>query len=99
MIEANPGVKEAIDYAKGWDLSKIDHDVSDDLEDGLNTILLTSCAVRKWDGNYPPPDRDKDCDVGHTLLHVHIPKLSNKFWGAFPKYAILENLISGFGDK
>jgi hypothetical protein len=99
MIEQNSVVKEAIDYAKGWDLSKIDHDVSDDLEDGLNCILTASCLFQKWDGSYPPPERKNDCKPGKTLTHWHIPKQSNKFWGAFPKYKILENLCAGIGDK
>jgi hypothetical protein len=99
LLEEDPVVKTAIDYAKGWDMKGVDADVVDDLEDGLYSALMISCILQKWDGNYPPPERDKDCGTLKILEHIHIPKMSNKFWGSFPKDTILQYLSFGFGDS
>ena len=87
LLEEDPDVKAAIDFAKEWDMKKVDRDLADDLEDGLSSAQMVSCVLQKWDGNYPPKERDKDCNTFKLLGHIHIPKMSNKFWGSFPKIA------------
>jgi hypothetical protein len=99
ILEEEPMVDLVIQFAKRWDVSKAGHEMVDDLDDGLSTALLLSCIMQKWDGNYPPPERDKDCGTFKLLGHIHIPKMSNVFWGSFPKDSILQKLSSGFGDS
>ena len=100
LVEENPRAKKAIEYAKGWDLKKLKKDdYADDLDDGLSSALLLSCIMQKWDGNYPPPERDKDCGTFKLIGHLHIPKMSNLFWGSFPKDSILQKISLGFGDS
>jgi hypothetical protein len=99
LLEKNPAIKQAIDFAKGWDLSKLDRDIRDDIEDALSCANMLSCILSKWDGPHPPKGRDKECNTWTILGHIHIPKQSNIFWGAFPKNNILQNLTAGFGDE
>ena len=99
LLEKDPGVKNAISYAKGWDMKKANRHIADDLEDGLSSITMISCIMGKWDGSHPPPERDKDCGTFKLLRHIHIPKISNKFWEAYPKDSLLEHLSLGFGDS
>jgi len=98
LIEENPAAKAAIDFAKGWDVSKAGHTTADDLEDGLYSSQMVSCVMQKWDGNFPPRDRAKDCGTWKILEHIHIPTMGNVFWGSFPKDSILQKLALGFGD-
>jgi hypothetical protein len=99
LVEDDSEAKTAIEYAKHWDMKKAGHELADDLDDGLSSAQMISCILGKWDGSYPPPERDKDCGTFKILGHIHIPKMSNKFWGAFPKDSILQNLSFGFGDS
>ncbi len=99
MIEEDTAVKKAIDYARKFDVKTVDRDLADDLDDGASSILMLSCIMKKWDGSYPPPERDKECGAFKILPHLHIPKMSNKFWGSFPKDSILQHLSLGFGDS
>ena len=99
LLEESRSAKRAIDFAKRWDVSKVDPEVADDLKDGLYSALLISCIMQKWDGNYPPHDRDTVCDAFKLLAHIHIPTMGNKFWGSFPKDSILQHLILGIGDS
>ncbi|MDP4242212.1 MAG: hypothetical protein Q8921_05700 [Bacteroidota bacterium] len=99
MLENDPAAKRAIDFAKGWDMKSVGADVADDLKDGLYSSVMISCIMQKWDGNYPPPERAKDCGVFKLLAHIHVPTMENTFWGSFPKDSILEHLSVGFGDS
>jgi len=99
LLEENLTAKTAIEFAKQWDVTKVDHDIADDLDDGISSALMVSCIMQKWDGNYPPKERDKDCGTLKILEHIHIPTMGNKFWGCFPKDSILQNLSYGFGDS
>ena len=99
LLEENPETKTAIDFAKTWDVSKLDDEVKDDLDDGLSSALMISCIMQKWDGNYPPKDRDKDCGTLKILAHIHVPTMGNLFWGSFPKDSILQKLSFGVGDS
>ncbi len=99
LLEKDRATKQAIDFAKGWDLKNADPEVADDLKDGIYSALMVSCIIQKWDGNYPPHDRDTVCNLLNILEHIHIPMMGNKFWGSFPKDSILEHLSHGFGDS
>ncbi len=99
LIGEDPKTKTAIEFAKKWDAGKAGHDIKDDLEDGLSSAMMISCIMQKWDGNYPPPDRDKDCGTLKIIEHIHIPTMGNLFWGSFPKDSILQHLSLGFGDS
>lgn len=99
LLEANPAAKRAIEFAKRWDMAKVDPNVTDDLQDGVYSSVMVSCIMQKWDGNYPPRDRAKDCGVFKLLEHIHIPTMGNVFWGSFPKDSILQHLALGFGDS
>lgn len=99
LIEEDHAAKIAIDFAKAWDASKGDPEAADDLKDGLYSALMVSCLMQKWDGNYPPPDRSKDCGTLKLLEHIHVPTMASVFWAAFPKDSILQHLSLGFGDS
>lgn len=99
ILEENREAKEAIDFAKGWDLTKANPQIADDLQGGLYSALMVSCIMQKWDGNYPPHDRDTACDALKLLEHIHIPTMGNLFWGSFPKDSILQHLSLGFADS
>jgi hypothetical protein len=99
ILEENPAVNKAIEFAKGWDVSKLSHGIRDDLDDGLSSALMISCIMQKWDGNYPPRERDKDCGTLKILQHIHVPSMGNVFWGSFPKDSILQHLSLGIGDS
>lgn len=99
MLEEDTAVNKAIEYAKKWDMKTVDRDLADDLDDGISSMLMISCILKKWDGSYPPSERDKECGTFKILSHIHIPKMSNKFWGSFPKDSILQHLSLGFGDS
>jgi len=99
LLEEDHVVKKAIEFAKGWDVSKLSHGLRDDLEDGLSSALMISCILQKWDGNHPPRDHDKDCNTLKILEHIHVPTMSNLFWRSFPKDSILQDLSVGFGDS
>jgi hypothetical protein len=99
LLEENRSAKKAIDFAKGWSMTKVDPEVADDLKDGIYSALMVSCIIQKWDGNYPPHDRDTVCDALKILEHIHIPSMGNTFWGSFPNDSILQHLTLGFGDS
>lgn len=98
LLENLPNVRTAIEFARNWGADKLNSHVEDDLEDGLSSIRLASCTMQKWDGNHPPPERANDCSTGKLLSHLHIPKMSNVFWGSFPKDSILQKLTYGYSD-
>ena len=99
LLEKDPDVKTAIDFARTWSTANTDRVVADDLKDGLYSSLMVSCVVKKWDGNFPPPDRDKDCGTMKLLSHMHVPTMGNVFFGAFAKDSVLQKLTTGFGDS
>jgi hypothetical protein len=99
QLEEDSDTKTALEFAKKWDLSKIDHDVKDDLEDGLDFARSGSCILQKWDGAHTTKEIGEDCTAGKIISHPHLPKQSNIFWGSFPKYNILQKLTDGMGDK
>lgn len=98
LVEEDPDARKAIDLAKGWDAKVAGHAFEDDLNDGESSIIMASCLLHKWDGSNPPAERDKPCGTLKLLAHIHIPKISNMFWGAFPTHHILENMTAGIGD-
>jgi hypothetical protein len=99
LLENDQQAKKAIEFAKGWDVSKLGHHLQDDLEDGLSAALMISCILKKWDGSYPTQEREKDCGTLKILEHIHVPTMGNLFWGSFPKDSILQKLSFGFGDS
>jgi hypothetical protein len=99
LLEKDRATQKAIDFAKGWNLTNVDPEVADDLKDGIYSARMVSCIIQKWDGNYPPHDRDTVCDALTLLEHIHIPMMGNMFWGSFPKDSILQHLSLGFGDS
>lgn len=99
LLERDPAVRTAIEFAKGWDMTKVDKEIANDLKDASYAAILVSCIFQKWDGDNPPKERDKVCGTFKLLAHIHIPTTGNLFWGAFPKDSILQHLNFGIGDS
>jgi hypothetical protein len=60
-LEEDTTTKEAIDYAKDWDLKKYNPAMLKDLSASLAATLLMSCIAHKWDGDNPPAARLSEC--------------------------------------
>jgi hypothetical protein len=99
LLDEDPTAKRAIEFAKRWDMKQAGPDVADDLKDGIYSALMVSCLMKKWDGDKPPVARDTVCETFRILAHIHIPTMSNLFWGSFPKDSILQRLTLGIGDS
>ncbi|MEP7234124.1 MAG: hypothetical protein ABI778_02395 [Ignavibacteriota bacterium] len=97
LLQADPTVKKAIQFAKDWDVSKLDN-IKDDLEDGLSSAMMISCLMKKWDGSHPSEDRNEPCGFFKILAHIHVPTMGNIFWGSFPKDSLLQKLTKGYSD-
>jgi hypothetical protein len=60
-IEEDPDAKKAIEVAKGWNLKTHDPHLAKELQAGIITQTVLSCAAGKWDGDAPPTDRGTFC--------------------------------------
>jgi hypothetical protein len=60
-VESNPEAQKALESAKRWDLGKQDSRLAKELEAGLLTQMVLSCAAGKWDGDDPPGERGLLC--------------------------------------
>ncbi|HYL12718.1 MAG TPA: hypothetical protein VEV41_06765 [Terriglobales bacterium] len=60
-VEENPEAKKAIESAKGWNLKTHDPHLAKELQAGIITQMVLSCAAGKWDGDAPPADRGTFC--------------------------------------
>lgn len=61
MLEQDPAVKEALDFAKNIKLERLDPMVGQ-ITSALGSTLFLSCAANKWDGNHPPQRRVTECN-------------------------------------
>lgn len=61
VIEEDPGAKNAIEYARTWDLKSYNPAMLHDLEQSLLLTLALSCGPGKWDGPKPPASRAAPC--------------------------------------
>jgi len=99
MLEEKSKVKEAIEFAKDWNLGVFNQAMLRDLEDGLHLILLLSCAKHKWDGDNPSQARQNECSAVNMIAGIKIPSMLNEFWAIYPEHGILERLTKGIGDQ
>ena len=60
-VEENSDAKKTIESAKGWKLKAHDPRLIRELEAGILTEKILSCAAGKWDGDDPPGDRGTFC--------------------------------------
>jgi hypothetical protein len=60
-VEENAEAKRAIETAKGWTLKLHDPHLAKELEAGIITETVISCAAGKWDGDDPPDGRGTLC--------------------------------------
>jgi len=60
-VEENPDAKKAIESAKGWNLKIHDPHLAKELQAGVITEMVLSCAAGKWDGDAPPGERGTFC--------------------------------------
>jgi hypothetical protein len=74
-----PSAKQAIDYARSWDIRSYDPAMSngtlslEGISSSLGGALLVSCATSRWDGSYAPVEREGECRMayaGYTGLAV-----------------------------
>jgi hypothetical protein len=107
MLMTFSGARQAIEYARTWDVKKFNPAMEHDLETGLSSTLLLSCAVSKWDGDNPPQQRKNNCLAmfgaapGLTLTGGMslIPTPFNEFWSVELKQNIPVQLTKGFGKE
>ena len=60
-VEENPDAKKAIESAKGWNLKIHDPHLAKELQAGVITEMVLSCAAGRWDGDAPPGERETFC--------------------------------------
>ena len=53
-VEEDPGARQAIEFAKFWNLKAKDSRLSKELEAGILTEMAVACATGHWDGDEPP---------------------------------------------
>ena len=111
LVGNGPGVRTAIEFAKGWDLKRYNPAMLHDLEGGLGAALLMSCAARKWDGDNPSPQRKAECQgmlqyapFGGAMAVLPgmggvIPNPFNEFWAVHTRYNLVERLAHSFGTQ
>lgn len=75
MVEQNADAKAAIESAKTWNLKLTDPKLVKELEAGVITQTVLSCAAGKWDGEDPPGDRGVLCK---TVLDKSVGAASAK---------------------
>lgn len=110
VLEEDAAAKDAIDFAKDWDLKRFNVAMLHDLEGGLGSTLFLSCVLSKWDGFNPPEARQRQCHAmlgnAPTAMIVMpmlpgysgiVPTPFNEFWAAEINQNIVEHLTKGFG--
>lgn len=60
-VEENAEAKKSIESAKTWNLKIRDPHLAKELQAGIITQMVLSCAAGKWDGDDPPADRGTLC--------------------------------------
>jgi hypothetical protein len=60
-VEEDGGARQAIEFARGWNLKLQDPHLAKELQAGVITEMALSCAAGKWDGGDPPGDRGAFC--------------------------------------
>jgi hypothetical protein len=110
LLMTFPKAKEAIEYARSWDVKKFNPAMEHDLENGLTSTLFMSCVKYKWDGNNPPQQRKTQCSAGLSMGGAGtalapftmgatgvLPTPANEFWGVEIQQNIVDHLTTGFG--
>ncbi len=105
MLMSFRQAKQAIEYARTWDVKKFNPAMEHDLESGLGSTLLMSCAANKWDGDNPPQQRRSACAamIGSSGLLTLMPGTGvlpspfNEFWSVELQQNIPAQLTKGFG--
>jgi hypothetical protein len=101
MVMSFRGAKQAIEYARTWDLSKFNPAMQKDLSGALAAPLLLSCAKGKWDGDNPPQQRKITCKsmvAGGPMILAVLPNPANEYWAVEVKLDIPLRLTVGFGS-
>ncbi len=106
LLMTFPAAKNAIEYARTWDVKKFNPMMEHDLESGLASTLLMSCVVNKWDGDKPPQQRKTQCSAMFGVVPAMalapmsgvLPTPANEFWGVEIQQNIVAHLTTGFGS-
>jgi hypothetical protein len=112
LVMQHPGARAAIEATKSWDVKAFNPAMLHDLEGGLASSLLMSCAAYKWDGYSPAPPRVAECKgilgvapaaqaLGGALPGFSgvIPSPTNEFWHVQVTLNLVEHLAEGFGSQ